>query len=58
MTKAETLRHLDECIALSKGGPPITGPEEREHLRRCAEEDARAENRRKPTPQLPFDQLH
>ncbi len=58
MTRAETLRQLDACIATARCGEPLTETEEREHLRRCAEEDARAEARRNQTPQLPLEQLH
>ena len=41
----------DVCLEALHG--PAMSPEEvREHLARCAEEDARAELRREPTPQL------
>jgi len=52
--REQTLEHLAECIALAAHAPPMTEHEEREHWCRCAEEDARAEARRKGTPQLPL----
>jgi len=47
----DRIKRCDECLtALS--APAMTADEVREHLARCAEEDARAERRRDPSPQL------
>lgn len=41
----------DVCLE-ALHGPAMSAEEVREHLARCAEEDARAERRRAPSPQL------
>ena len=47
----DIVRRCDACLeALS--APAMTDAEMQEHLSRCAEEDARAERRRMPSPQL------
>lgn len=47
----DNVERCDACLAALRA-PALTEEEVQEHLARCAEEDARAERRREPTPQL------
>lgn len=57
MNRHQTIEHLRECAALAAQSAPMTDAERREHLCRCAAEDARAEARRQPTPQLELGEV-
>lgn len=47
----DNVDRCDACLA-ALSAPAMTDAEQQEHLARCAEEDARAERRRVPSPQL------
>jgi hypothetical protein len=50
MNRTDTIAHLAECAEIiAAHGEPLSDEERREHLCRCAAEDARAEARRRPT---------
>ena len=51
MNRSEYLQRLSECAALAQSSAPLTREEVIAHLSRCADEQARAEARRSPTPQ-------
>ena len=57
MNRHETIQHLTECAALAIQRTPVTDAERREHLCRCAAEDARAQARRQPSPQLDLGEV-
>lgn len=52
MNRQDTIQHLADCAALAAESASMTEDERRQHLCRCAAEDARAEARRQPLPQL------
>ena len=57
MDRKQTIAHLAECAALAAQSTPMTDDERREHLCRCAAEDARAEARRRYSPQLDLSEV-
>ncbi|WP_193314185.1 hypothetical protein [Xanthomonas sp. LMG 12461] len=57
MTREQTLSHMQRCRELAERSEPMTLDEMREYARLRAEEMARAERLRDPSPQLPLGEV-
>lgn len=57
MTREQTLSHMQRCALVAERGEPMTLDEMREYTRLRAEEMARAERLRDPSPQLPLGEV-
>jgi len=57
MNREQTLSHMQRCRELAERGEPLTLDEMREYTRLRAEEMARAERRRQPSPQLDLGEV-
>ncbi|WP_440984933.1 hypothetical protein ACQHIH_16105 [Xanthomonas sontii] len=57
MNREQTLSHMQRCALIAERGEPMTVEEMREYIRLRAEEMARAERRRQPSPQLDLGEV-
>ncbi len=57
MNREQTLSHMQRCALIAERGEPMTLDEMREYARLRAEEMARAERRREPSPQLDLGEV-